>query len=120
MPLTMAAIVAGGLGLVGVPLTAGFVSKWYLVSGAIEAEQIVQAVVVLAGSLLALAYVWRVVEAVYLKPATDPSAEVKEGPVALVLGAWILVGASLYFGIDASHSSEWAGKAAQAILGAKP
>ena len=34
MPLTAAAFVAGGLSLIGVPLTAGFVSKWYLVLGA--------------------------------------------------------------------------------------
>lgn len=36
MPLTTAALVTGGLGLIGVPLTAGFVSKWYLVIAAIE------------------------------------------------------------------------------------
>ena len=34
MPLTMAALVVGGLGLIGVPLTAGFISKWYLILGA--------------------------------------------------------------------------------------
>ncbi len=36
MPLTMAALVVAGLGLIGVPGTAGFVSKWYLVSAAVE------------------------------------------------------------------------------------
>ena len=38
MPLTMAAFVVGGLSLIGVPVTAGFVSKWYLVSAALEAR----------------------------------------------------------------------------------
>lgn len=37
MPLTAAAIVIGGLSLVGVPLTAGFISKWYLVLTALNA-----------------------------------------------------------------------------------
>jgi multicomponent Na+:H+ antiporter subunit D len=118
MPFTMAAIVAGGLGLVGVPLTAGFVSKWYLVVGSIESGQIILAGVVLAGSLLALVYVWRVIEAIYFKPVSAESSEVREGPLALVVGAWVLVGASLYFGIDASTTSYLAGEGARALLGA--
>ena len=36
MPVTMAVIVIGGLSLVGVPRTVGFVTKWYLVLGALE------------------------------------------------------------------------------------
>lgn len=120
MPFTMAAIVAGGLGLVGVPLTAGFVSKWYLVAGAIQSGQIGLAVVVLAGSLLALVYVWRLLETIYFKPAPESAAEVREGPCSLVIGAWILIGASLYFGIDASLTSELAGKAAKALMGRWP
>jgi multicomponent Na+:H+ antiporter subunit D len=120
MPLTMAAIVAGGLGLVGVPLTAGFVSKWYLVAGAIQAGQLGLALVVLAGSMLALVYVWRIVESIYFKPAEGPAAEAREGPCSLVAGSWILVGASLYFGIDSSLTSSLSGRAAQALLGSWP
>ena len=37
MPVTMAAFVVGGLSLIGVPLTVGFVTKWYLVQAALEA-----------------------------------------------------------------------------------
>ncbi len=54
MPLTMAAFVVGGLGLIGVPMTVGFVSKWYLVKGAIEAGLWPVAVLILLSSLLAL------------------------------------------------------------------
>ena len=36
MPWTMAAFVGGGLSLIGVPLTAGFISKWYLILAALE------------------------------------------------------------------------------------
>ena len=38
MPITMAALVVAGLALVGVPGTVGFVSKWALVSAAIEKD----------------------------------------------------------------------------------
>jgi len=116
MPLTMAAITAGGLGLVGVPLTAGFVSKWYLVSGSIRGGQILMAVVVLVGSLLAAVYTWRLLEAIYFKPAPASSADVQEAPASLVIPAWILIGASIYFGIDASTTSDLAERAARALM----
>src|SRR3546814_4188184 len=65
MPWTMAAFVTGGLGLIGVPLTVGFISKWYLVAAAIERGSWVIAVLILLSSLVAVAYIWRVVEAAY-------------------------------------------------------
>ena len=72
MPLTAAAFVAGGLSLIGVPLTAGFISKWYLVLAALERGMWPVAVLVLGGSLIAVAYVWRVVEAAYFR---EPEGE---------------------------------------------
>jgi multicomponent Na+:H+ antiporter subunit D len=117
MPFTMAAFTAGGLGLIGTPLTSGFISKWYLVTGAIDRGLTILAVVVLAGSLLAVVYVWRWVEVVYFKVASDSIGDVKEAPWSLVVPAWILIGASVYFGIDASLSSDMAGQAVHALLG---
>ena len=116
MPFTMAAFTAGGLGLIGVPLTSGFVSKWYLVSGAIDAGLFPLAFVVLAGSLLAVIYVWKVVEIIYFKPVSESAAKAIEAPWSLVFPAWLLVGASLYFGIDASLSSGLAREAARFLL----
>ncbi len=75
MPLTMAAFVVGGLSLIGVPLTVGFVSKWYLVLGALEAGLWPVAVLILLSSLLALVYVWRVVEVAYFQPAARGRAD---------------------------------------------
>lgn len=119
MPLTMAAFVVGGLGLMGTPLTAGFVSKWYLVSGAIEKGLWPIAVVILVGSILALGYVWRVVEVVYLqKPQEGDAAEdVREAPLSLVVPAWSLIGASVYFGLTAADTAGIAGHAARTLLG---
>lgn len=116
MPFTMAALTVGGLGLIGVPLTAGFVSKWYLVSGAIDRGLLPLALVVLLGSILAVIYVWKVVEVVYFEPAPESAAAVTEAPWSLVLPAWALIGASVYFGIDASWSSALAQGAARFLL----
>ncbi len=65
MPWTMAAIVIGCLSLIGVPLTVGFVSKWYLVMALLEKGWWPIAVLVLISSLLALIYVWRIIEWIY-------------------------------------------------------
>ena len=70
MPLTYLGFVIGGLGLIGVPLTAGFVSKWYLVLGAIENGMWVIVALILLGSLLAVIYIWRVVEVGALRSRT--------------------------------------------------
>ena len=103
MPWTMAAFVVGGLSLIGVPLTVGFVSKWYLVQAALEQGMWPVAGVVLLGSLLALMYVWKVVEVAYFREV-DPELGISEAPLSLLAPTWVLVLGNLYFGINASDS----------------
>jgi multicomponent Na+:H+ antiporter subunit D len=118
MPLTMAAFVVGGLGLVGFPLTAGFISKWYLVQGALERPHMWPvAAVVMVGSLLAVAYTWRVVEAAYFQEPEGESATTTEAPLSMVAPMWILIGASIYFGINATTTADISMRAAKSLLG---
>ena len=98
MPWTMAAFLLGGLSLIGVPLTTGFVSKWLLVTAAIDMGYWPLAVVVLIGSLLAVIYIWRVVEVTYMR-ASDSPREIREAPISMLLPTWILIAANIYFGI---------------------
>ncbi len=120
MPLTMFSFVLGGLSLIGVPLTAGFISKWYLVQAALEQDNWFLAGVVLIGSLLAVIYVWRVVEAAYLKPApaerAGRMAQAREAPLSMLIPTWALIGASIYFGIDTSLTVGVARRAADYLL----
>ena len=123
MPLTMAAIVVGGLSLIGVPLTVGFVSKWYLVVAALEKGWWPVAGLVLVASLLAVVYVWRIVETAYFKVPLAPIAgkeRVKEAPMAFLLPVWMLVSANVYFGLDTRLSVEVATAAAQSLFGVAP
>ena len=120
MPWTMAAFVAGGLSLIGVPLTVGFISKWYLILGALERGWWWVAVLVLIGSLLAVIYIWRVVETAYFKPAPEGQTARCEAPLSMLVPMWILVLANFYFGIDASLSTGAARFAAQQLLGVAP
>lgn len=121
MPLTTAAFVVGGLSLVGVPLTVGFVSKWYLILGALERGWWPVAVVVLIASVMALAYVWRVVEVAYFRPpASEEALEEGEAPWSLLAPTWALVAMNVYFGIDAGRTVGVAQEAARALLGTAP
>ena len=119
MPVTMAAFVLGGLSLIGVPLTVGFVSKWYLVLAALERGSYLLAFLVLMGSLLAVVYVWRVIEVAYFqKPSEEGAAETSsEAPIWMHIPMWILVGAILYFGIFTSLTVGVARRAAEFLLG---
>lgn len=115
MPLTCFGIVIAGLSLIGVPGTAGFISKWYLVLAALERGQFWLAGAVVLSSLLAVAYVWRFVEVAWFR--APPTAAVRqEAPPALLVPAWLLVLATLWFGIDTSLTAGSALEAAQQLV----
>ncbi len=116
MPLTAAAFVAGGLSLIGVPLTAGFVSKWYLVLAALERGFWPVAVLILLSSVLAVIYIWRVVEVAYFRAPPKGAEEVAEAPWSLLLPAWVLIGATIYFGVFTSATVGVAGEAARLLI----
>jgi multicomponent Na+:H+ antiporter subunit D len=117
MPWTMAAFVGGGLSLIGVPLTAGFVSKWYLLLAALDAGMWWVAAFILIASMLAIVYVWRVVEVAYFSPSPD-GAPTGEAPLSMLIPTWFLVLANFYFGIDTRVSVGAATQAAEYLLGA--
>lgn len=120
MPYTMAAIVIGGLSLIGVPLTVGFVSKWYLVMATLENGWWPVAVLILLGSLIAIIYVWRIVEAAYFKPPLAGREDIKEAPLSFLIPVWILVIANIYFGVDTRLSVQVAQAASQSLFGVSP
>jgi multicomponent Na+:H+ antiporter subunit D len=118
MPWTMAAFVAGGMSLIGVPLTVGFVSKWYLVLAAIELGWWPIVAVIIVGSLLAVVYIWRVVEVAYLQPADDDTR--CEAPLSMLVPTWVLILANFWFGIDTRVTVGIAERAAAMLSGAGP
>ena len=116
MPVTMAAFVAGGLSLIGVPLTVGFVSKWYLVQGAIERGWWPVAVIVLLASLIGLAYIWRVVEVAYFHEPVGKTALATEAPLSMLIPTWMLIGATFYFGMSSTFTVGIARRGAEALM----
>ncbi|RKX30864.1 MAG: monovalent cation/H+ antiporter subunit D family protein [Verrucomicrobia bacterium] len=82
MPITMFAFFIGSLSVIGLPPTGGFISKWYLVTGTVEADQIVFLIVFLASTLLNAAYFLPIVYSAFFKlPQGSQTPErYKEGP----------------------------------------
>ncbi len=119
MPLTTFAWVLGGLSLIGIPGTAGFISKLYLIRAALELDVWPVAALILLSSLLALVYVWRVVEVAYFRPAPDGAGR-REAPWSMLVPTWLLIGASIVFGVWTSGSAGIAARAAELLLGVAP
>jgi len=116
MPATAAALVVAGLGMIGVPGTVGFVSKWVLVSAAIEQGSFEIAFLILLSSLLSLVYIWRLIEVMYLSKAPEGAIEF-EAPRSYLAPTWILVAASVYFGLSTERTVGIASAAAHQLLG---
>ncbi|QOS11229.1 cation:proton antiporter [Haloferax sp. Atlit-6N] len=75
MPLTMIAFTVASLGMAGLPLVAGFVSKWYLLIGSIETGQTVFVFVLLASGLLNIGYFWPVIYQAFFQTPEDSDAK---------------------------------------------
>jgi multicomponent Na+:H+ antiporter subunit D len=84
MPWTLAAFGIGSLSMIGLPPAAGFVSKWYMVSGALEAGQWVPLAVIVASTLLNAGYFLPIVYRAFFVSAAPGEAVHGEAPWTMV------------------------------------
>ncbi len=103
MPWTMTAFAIASLSMIGLPPTAGFLSKWYMLSGAFQAEQMFAVGVIILSTLLNAGYFVPIVYAAFFKPETVVKAgreQHGEAPwpavLALTITALATVGLFLY------------------------
>ncbi len=102
MPWTMVGFTIAGLSMIGVPPTCGFFSKWYLISGAMEAGHWGYVVALLFSSLINAILFFRIFEVAYF-PKFDPQEESAEEettgragePPATMLGPLLITAACL-------------------------
>jgi len=116
-PWTAAAMTAAALSLVGVPLTGGFVTKYYLAQGALEAGHAVLLPFILVSSLLTAVYMWRCLQRVWFAEADVVPPVSREAPPTMRLATVVLGAACLVFGIFAWIPVDIAAAAARALLG---
>ncbi len=91
-PWTAGVATVAACSMIGVPLTAGFWSKFHLAHGALQTGRPIIVVVLLISSLLTAVYCWRILSLIWFAPAEDEAAVTEEAPwsmriPSLVLGA---------------------------------
>ena len=101
MPWTFAAFAIAALGMIGVPPVGGFVSKWFLLIGAVDARQIGIVVVLLTSTLLNIAYFAPVVYSAFFdKPDNEHAYDgVKEAAPAMLVPLLITAALSVVVGL---------------------
>lgn len=79
MPWTMAAFTVGALGMIGVPPTPGFITKWYLVTGAAEEGAYWVVAVLALSTVLTASYFLPLLRAAWFEPAPAAPVAPREG-----------------------------------------
>lgn len=96
MPWTMTAFTIGAISMIGLPPTAGFLSKWYMLMGAFQTEQLFAVLVIIASTLLNAAYFIPVIYAAWFKKPDDESQNQHgEAPWPVVLALMITASLTL-------------------------
>lgn len=106
LSLTMAAFVVGAMAMVGIPGTSGFVSKWYLALGALEADRPFYIVIILLSSLLNGIYYFPIVITAFFggshhdnpQDNLEQSSEWRELPRSMLVPVLLLAAATIFFG----------------------
>ncbi len=111
MPKTFALFTIGGLSLVGIPLTGGFVSKWYLANGSMEYSNITWGIlavgVIMISAVLTAGYLLMVSSKAYIVRKEEVQVAKEEIPKQMILPMTILAGLIFLFGIYTAPLLQW-------------
>ncbi|MCA1742454.1 MAG: monovalent cation/H+ antiporter subunit D family protein [Desulfovibrionales bacterium] len=99
MPLTMGAFTIGAMGLAGVPPVNGFISKWFLCMGSLEAGQVIILFIFLGSGLLNAAYFFPIVHRAFFRPGGKDLENHGEASLMMVIPICIVATLSLALGL---------------------
>ena len=141
-PALAAALTVSMLALAGLPGTAGFIGKLFLIEAAVEADYTWLGVAIAIGTMISLAYYLRVVAAIWMRPAEETTAGAPAGAPAPALAggsqeadaaairgahcrtivalAALAAAATVFFGVIPSPLVDWASEAGAALADALP
>ncbi|MCF8035553.1 MAG: monovalent cation/H+ antiporter subunit D family protein [Desulfobacteraceae bacterium] len=111
MPFSMIAFVAGALSIIGVPPTCGFFSKWYLISGGMEAGHYAFVAALIISSLVNVLLFFRVIEIGYFEPFDSHHHKngqtVREAPLDMLVPLLVTAGLLIVMGFYANTLVTW-------------
>jgi NADH-quinone oxidoreductase subunit N len=132
-PLLAMSMTLAMLGLAGIPATAGFIGKFYLIDAAVSGDYTWLGVVIVIGSMVSLAYYLKVIAAMWMQDAPAPGTALTTGTPAMAGGSpeadapriqpetWFVAllfgAATLFFGIVPSPLFDLAVDAGRAFTG---
>ncbi len=99
MPITMTAFAIGALSMIGVPGTAGFITKWFLGVGCLDKGSVILLIVILTSSLLNAGYFLPVIYTAFFKELSPEDQGLKEAPLTMVTPLALTAVATVVFGI---------------------
>ena len=114
MPITFFCFVICSLSLAGLPLTAGFISKLYLIKASISSDDIWIAILILISSALSVVYLWKIIEVMWMRDGRK--IVIKENPT-IYMSLIIITFLNIYFGLDASLVVNGSFEAADKLIG---
>jgi len=117
----MGAFAIGAMGVAGTPPICGFISKWYLAMGSLEAKQVIFLLVLLISALMDVAYFFPIIYNSFFKtPKEAINPHLDEAPAMMVVPLVTTAIISLILGIFPNaffHFFNLASMAAAKILG---
>ena len=88
MPWTCFALLLACLAMIGMPPSAGFITKWYLILAVLEVKKYAFVAVIFVSTLLMIVYFWRLIEIIYIRPAPSDGAagvRIREAPSSMLI-----------------------------------
>ncbi|OYT27655.1 MAG: cation:proton antiporter [Candidatus Altiarchaeales archaeon ex4484_96] len=98
MPYTMAAFSIAAFGMAGFPPVCGYLSKWYLLLGSVEANQLPLVAVLLSSALLNVAYFFPIIYRAYFKQAKTKTKK-NEAPALMLIPLTLTAAISIILGL---------------------
>jgi len=102
MPFTCFALLLAILAMIGMPPSAGFVTKWYLILAILDAQKYPFLIFIFVSTLLMIVYFWRLIEIIYIRttPVSNPSdLQIAEAPLSMLIPSLIFGGLTFAVGI---------------------
>ncbi|MBL6722841.1 MAG: monovalent cation/H+ antiporter subunit D family protein [Candidatus Margulisbacteria bacterium] len=95
MPITLSAFFIGALSVTGLPPTGGFISKWMMLQGAMDANLTIIMIVYLVSSLLNACYFFPIIYKAFFKDPATESHGIKEAPLNCLIPPMITAACSI-------------------------
>ncbi len=99
MPITMLAFAIGSIGMVGILPVNGFISKWYLMGGSLDAGMPIFVIILITSALLNAMYFFPIVTAAFFKKGDFEPPKQLEAPLAMLVPIVLLALTSIVVGI---------------------